>query len=240
MAPRSKLIGKTHILYDAELGGKVTDEWFDLCYWQRRDALIGSARGRGTAWFVRADSVDLVVRHYRRGGVLAPMWRDRYPWVGLSRTRAWREWHLLATLQQRDLPVPQPVAARVIREGLFYTADIITCRLPDCRPLADMLSEAPLPAFVWQAVGACVGRFHDEQLYHADLNAANILLDQPDHVYLVDFDRARFRNPGRWRAANLSRLRRSLNKFAGMYTRFYFSDEDWEALLAGYSRKRPQ
>ena len=36
------------------------------------------------------------------------------------------------------LPVPRPLAARCVRHGLQYTADLITCRIMDAETLADV------------------------------------------------------------------------------------------------------
>ena len=79
-----------------------------------RGALAGEARGRGTVWFVRQAACEWVLRHYRRGGWLGPWLGDRYLWLGPGRTRAAREWRLLAVLYGRGLPVPRPVAARIL------------------------------------------------------------------------------------------------------------------------------
>src|SRR6185312_24099 len=57
-----------------------------------------------------------------------------------------------------------------------------------------------------------VGRFHRAGIWHADLNAHNVLVS-PAGLHLIDFDRGRQRAPAAgWRLANLRRLRRSLLK----------------------------
>jgi 3-deoxy-D-manno-octulosonic acid kinase len=67
-------------------------------------------------------------------------------------------------------------------------------------------------------------------VFHADLNAHNVLLDAADRVWLVDFDRGELRARGAWTHANLARLERSLVKVsAGRYRA-----EHWAALLEGY------
>ncbi|HEY3644096.1 MAG TPA: lipopolysaccharide kinase InaA family protein, partial [Gammaproteobacteria bacterium] len=76
--------------------------------------------GRGSAWILDRGDTQWVLRHYRRGGVPGKMVRDRYVWIGLDLSRPWWEWRLLDSLYKEGLPVPQPVAARVVRRGLFY------------------------------------------------------------------------------------------------------------------------
>jgi 3-deoxy-D-manno-octulosonic acid kinase len=221
------------ILYDAAVLGKIDASFFDPAAWRARGRLTGEARGRGTTWFVRHAGGELALRHYRRGGLLGPWLGDRYLWLGLARSRAFREWHLLATLHARGLPVPQPVAARVRRRGLCYTADLLTRRLPATESLAERLRREPLGRRDWDAIGACLARFHAAGVWHADLNAHNVLLGR-GRVFLLDFDRGRLRAPGSWRLDNLARLKRSLEKLARAAGRFHFVAADWAALLAGY------
>lgn len=67
-------------------------------------------------------------------------------------------------------------------------------------------------------VAAAIAAMHDAGVWHADLNAHNILLDAAGKVWLIDFDRARDHgaplSPA-LRVANMQRLRRSLEKVAG-------------------------
>jgi 3-deoxy-D-manno-octulosonic acid kinase len=225
---------KSDILYDAECIGQVDDAFFEPQAWAGKGLLLDSAPGRGTTVFVQNGDAVYALRHYRRGGLPARLLRDRYLWQGLERSRAWREWHLLATLQRLGLPVPRPVAARVTRGGIGYRADLVTERL-DARPLAEWLGQKRLPAALLEAIGACLARFHDAGVYHADLNARNILLDEGGKAYLIDFDRGELRKPADgWRRANLGRLKRSLEKFRRSERNFAFDDEDWKAILRGY------
>lgn len=222
------------ILYDVEAIDKIDFTFFEPARWRERGALIGEARGRGRALIVRHGDSQLVLRHYRRGGVLGPWLGDRYFWLGLGRSRAVREWYLLADLHARGLPVPRPIAARVRRSGLVYRADLVTERIAAAESLAQRLSHATLDAEHWRAIGQCVRQFHAAGVFHADLNAHNVLL-AASRVYLIDFDRGRFRASGSWEAANLARLRRSLDKLVRQSERSYFREEDWAALVAGYA-----
>src|SRR5262245_56935284 len=112
------------MLYDASRAGNATASWFDAAFWRERGELYGEARGRGTVHFIKTGGQGLVLRHYRRGGLVAKVSRDRYLWRGEIATRAFREWQLLYHLHRAGLPVPTPVAARYRRVGLMYTADL--------------------------------------------------------------------------------------------------------------------
>ena len=226
---------KSDILYDADCIGQVDDDFFEPQAWAEKGLLRNSAPGRGTTVFVQHGEAVYALRHYCRGGLPARLSRDRYFWPGLERTRAWREWLLLAELHRRGLPVPRPVAARVVRHGFSYRADIVT-GLIDARPMAEWLGEKRLSSHLLETIGACIRRFHNAGVDHADLNARNILLNDTDEVFLIDFDRGALRNPsnGRWRQGNLERLKRSLEKFRRNERHFHFDDEDWKVLMRGY------
>ena len=77
-----------------------------------------------------------MLRHYRRGGAVARLSGDAYLWTGAGRTRSFAEWRLLRQLRRWDLPVPRPIAARYVRQGLAYRADLITGELTTRRTLA--------------------------------------------------------------------------------------------------------
>ncbi len=226
-----------HILYD---GGRIdhpTSDLFEPSWWRERSALAGQADGRGATWFVRHQQAQWALRHYRRGGLVAKLVTDRYLWLGLQRTRAWREWHLTAELHRRGLPVPAPVAARVIRRGLWYEADLITERIMQARPLSQCLCSGALTRDSWRRLGECLARFHAAGLDHADLNAHNILFTQDGRFWLIDFDRGRLRPAGAWRQANLRRLQRSLRKLRLASPRFFWQESDWAALCEGYQAR---
>ena len=87
----------------------------------------------------------------------------------------------------------------------------------------------------WIAIGSVIRRFHEHGVYHSDLNANNIMIDEGGRCYLIDFDRCSIRQPKfKWQNDNLLRLKRSLNKTNNNEKNFFFSDENWRSLLRGY------
>ncbi len=168
------------------------------------------AGGRQAAWFVEGQGWQGVLRRYRRGGMIARISRDAYLWNGEARTRSFREYRLLTALRAQGLPVPAPLAAAYWRQGPIYRAAIVVERIPGVRPLAQALTE-PL----WQPVADAIVRMHRAGVWHADLNAFNILIGNDGRVWLIDFDRGtQGALSERQRQANLDRLRRSLRKVA--------------------------
>jgi len=225
-----------YILYDADCVENPELLGFDADYWASQDAIMGFAEGRGTTFFIQYADKDCVLRHYRRGGMIARVSLDQYFWTGLRRTRAWREWHLLAQMQEMGLPVPQPVAVQVVRHGMLYSADIMTRRIPHAATLAEELQRHAQSEDTWQELGKMIRRFHRHGVWHADLNANNVLLNENKQTFLIDFDRGKLRRPAHhWQQANLQRLKRSLLKLQSRADDFYFTASDWQALLKGYS-----
>jgi 3-deoxy-D-manno-octulosonic acid kinase len=120
--------------------------------------------------------------------------------------------------------VPAPVAARYVRAGFHYRADLLTVRIAGVRTLSAALADWPVA--VWTTVGQCLRRLHAAGAWHADLNAHNILVALPaigaassaaPSVHVIDWDRGRLlAGPLGQRAArgNLLRLQRSLQKLA--------------------------
>jgi 3-deoxy-D-manno-octulosonic acid kinase len=222
------------MLYDASRAGNAAAGWFDAAYWKERNEVEGEARGRGTTHFVRSGKQQFVLRHYRRGGLIARVLGDRYFWRNESVTRSFAEWQLLYHLHRAGLPVPAPIAACYRRQGPLYTADLITERLTDSISLAEQLRMRGIPILGWITIGRCIRAFHDLGVCHPDLNAHNILLVGDDSVYLIDFDRGSLKKPGLWCDGNLVRLRRSLEKITYKLPPEHFSEADWHGLLDGY------
>jgi 3-deoxy-D-manno-octulosonic acid kinase len=107
--------------------------------------------------------------------------------------------------------------------------------------LSERLAAAVLPEGLWANIGSSIARIHAAGADHADLNAHNILIDEAGAVSVIDFDRGRLRGraaarePAAWAAANLSRLRKSLEKVSRALPGERFSALQWGYLLAGYA-----
>ncbi len=230
------------IVFDAGLvahSGKFDPRWFDADYWRAQSSADDVQGGRGGVSFVRAPFGDCVLRHYRRGGMVARVMGDRYLWTGAERTRGFAEFRLLAELSGRGMHVPTPMAARYSKQGVHYRADLITRRIENTQELATFVMQGRCDKRCAQLVGKAIAELHAAGVYHADLNAHNILLDA-EVVWVVDFDRGELRRPARaWQLANLSRLKRSLLKLgvAEDDNDAAFENAIWSTLMRAYERR---
>lgn len=225
------------MVFDAGLAQAPTAEWFEPDWWRVQDRMRPGKGGRGGVVFLDTPVGPCVLRHYRRGGWMAPLLGDRYVWNGRVRSRGFAEFALLAELSRRGLPVPAPVAARYRRRGPYYTADLITHAIPDTQTVAELIAARRFDAALAGQVGALVARFHGAGVDHADLNAHNILV-AGDGLWLVDFDRGEIRATGTaWKLANLARLKRSLLKVGACdHDEAMLDREIWSPLMRGYER----
>jgi 3-deoxy-D-manno-octulosonic acid kinase len=224
-------------LFDADVSPDIGHDWFSADYWRSRGALTLQSGGRGGVAVISTPAGECVLRHYRRGGMVAALLGDRYVWKGADATRCFAEFRLLGEIALMGLPGPQAVAARYVRKGFQYTADLITRRIAGAQTLAERLAGGQLDDSLAHDVGALVARFHRAGIWHADLNAHNVLLTSA-RLYLIDFDRGKRRKAAEeWRLSNLQRLRRSLLKLgAAKQGDAAFEQAVWRPLLDGYER----
>lgn len=250
-----KKTGDSYILYDASIIADPSLQLFDGDYHTNHSAQQNNSSsasqlteveliaeptaepgiGRARVVYFPLDDKTGVLKHYYRGGTVASVLKDQYLGFNVEKSRAFREWRLLKKMRQLGLPVPDAVAAHVNKTIFYYRADLITVKIENSKTLADVLEKKAISTEQWKKVGACIKLFHQHDIYHADLNARNILLTESGDVYLIDFDNSSFRlNSSTWKMANLTRLKRSLLKFKKNREDFNFTEEDWVVLLAAY------
>jgi 3-deoxy-D-manno-octulosonic-acid transferase len=218
---------------DPQCMARVSAEDFDLARHHHSTALA-TGSGRGQAHSLQLGTQAMVLRHYRRGGLVAKISHDLFWRTAVHESRAMREFNLLRLMRSWQLPVPLAVAARHHGRGLFYQADILIGLIPDTLNLAQCLVQRPVQQAEWEAIGRAIRRMHDHQVFHSDLNIHNLLLDTQGRAWIVDFDKCGLRPGEDWKAQNLARLQRSLRKEASRLSPFFGTAADWDGLLSGY------
>ena len=232
--------GSSYILYDEHFVSDPVSQFFDGDFLVDDEPHVNTISpevgiGRANVVYFTHNNIPMVLKHYYRGGAVAALIKDRYFGFNIENTRSFREWRLLKKMRSFNLPVPDAVAAHVKKGLFYYQADLVTRKLENTKTLSDILSAGRLSSEQWKKVGACIQLFHQKNIYHADLNARNILLNQEGDVYLIDFDNSYIRSDSKtWKMSNLARLKRSLLKFKKNESVFHFEEQGWSALLAGY------
>lgn len=217
------------------LSNALSSDWFDIAHWQQQQAVTGQATGRNTTWFITYQAQEWVLRHYYRGGLISKLIQDQYLFSTIEKTRCFQELALLEKMYQQGLPVPRPVAARIIKQRGFYTADIIIEKIPDSHDLIDKLTQQQMTQSEWEALGKLTARFHLSGIYHSDLNAHNILLDKQLKFWLIDFDKCDCRSINtQWQQSNLARLKRSFQKEKQLHQQFFYNEQCWQWLINAY------
>lgn len=172
-------------------------------------------QGRATAWGARlpGTTLDVVVRHSRHGGLLAPITGDRFRWPSRA------PWELEASLRLLAAGVPTPalVAYALYPAGLgFCRADVATLRLPEGQdfPALWRAADAGTREDALAATAALVRLLARADALHEDLNVKNVYLAQTSGgltAYALDVDRVRF-GVSDASARTVARLTRSMRK----------------------------
>ena len=225
-----------YILYDYQF--PITAEWFDRAQLSRIAELCGESEGgRTKSIFFKIDGREYMLKHYYRGGMATRWLRDRYLYRGHRKVRVFREWRLMHQMQRWHLPVPTPCAASYTSKLMLYTADMIVGSCRPAKPISSLLCKQNIQETHWRLIGKTIRRFHNKNVFHADLNAHNILLlPEKDQVFLVDFDRSFIcKKRNAWQQANLNRLKHSLKKLHKKHRGiFHYNKDNFSALVDGY------
>jgi 3-deoxy-D-manno-octulosonic acid kinase len=189
-----------------------------LFHWASRCDGARAFAGRGTAWATTLPGgIEVVVRHSRHGGTLAPITADLF----LAPTRAPRELVTALKLEHSGVRTSAVLAYAVYPAfGPFRRADVVT----------RLLQGADLPA-AWRAARTDDARgdimrglerllvsMRDAGVVHPDLNLKNIFIAAEGGsavAFLLDVDRVEFHEPASSEAVarNLARLQRSAAKW---------------------------
>ena len=201
--------------------------------------------GRGVAYHIPAPGACAgerwVVRHYRRGGLVARFVQDRY--LDSGPKRPIRELTASVRARARGVPTPEVVAAAVYPAGGWYRADIVTRYLPASRDLADRLfddGDTDRRRQAMRMAGALLRRAHEAGVVHNDLNLRNILIagaGDAERAWLLDLDRAVVMRDAAARFERdlmLRRFARSLRKFE-RYHRSRLREGEREAFADAYA-----
>lgn len=199
-------------------------------------ALSAEGGGRGRAGRLHLEDGVVWGKRMRRGGALAPLWRDRF----LGRERLMRNVMVAEEAVARGVPTPAPVAL-LTEEGPpgLFRAWLATEWVEGARDLASLLRDDVVGPVELREALRVVRVLHDAGIEHPDLNLGNLLLRRSSsgpQAFVVDLDRARLHGQGlspARRQAALRRLERSHAKLFGVPGPFGGDGSAWYEGYAG-------
>jgi hypothetical protein len=161
----------------------------DVGWWWGDGAPLAGAKGRGGVVVRDVDaSTRVVLRDYRRGGVLGPLRGDRFGDPGRARS----ELEVHAALRARGVACVEPLAAIWRRNGRSYRLRFATRLVDGAMPVPTAMAARPSERrHIVTAVAAVVGTAFRAGLRHPDLHPDNLIVDPAGVVSMLDFDRAR-------------------------------------------------
>ena len=155
---------------------------------------------------------SVVIKHYRRGGLLRYVIKQRY--LKLGKTRAQIEFEQLQVVRSLGINAPEPVAY-AHRGCIFYQAWLISRAIK--HPLSLALLSLKDEKKTRQAMESVIGQISlliQNDILHVDLHPGNIVVDGAGQTFLVDFDKGQIHPGSREKLKNryLTRWQRAVTK----------------------------
>jgi 3-deoxy-D-manno-octulosonic acid kinase len=130
-----------------------------------------------------------VVKNYTRGGVIRNFNRNTY--LKFSRYRCQSEYELLLFLDRLGVRVPKPIAF-AYRGEFFYHAWLVTREIQNACTLVELSRQNPDAArMVMHNLAWQLGILVENQIHHVDFHPGNVLVDNENNMFIIDFDKAR-------------------------------------------------
>ena len=180
---------------------------------KKPDLVTEILHGRNAVVKDRVCGIPMVVKFYRRGGLIRHVMRDAYLRSGKSRSLA--EYEMLEKARGLGVACPEPLVW-AIRGGLFYKAYLVTREIENQRSLSDLCREdEALGMEALKKAAELTHRLIDNRIHHVDLHPGNVLVDDTGKVYLIDFDKAHASNLSREKLTDavIRRWKRAVTKY---------------------------
>ncbi len=175
------------------------------------DSVLG---GRSSVMIAQIEGIgSVVVKYYTRGGLVRYLVKRRY--LKWGKTRCQIEYELLQKVRRLGVSAPEPTVY-AFRGGLFYKGWLVTREIKDKETLAELsCADEERARIVMKDLIDQVSTLIKNNIFHVDLHPGNVLVDNGDRVFLLDFDKTRLsrRDKNRLRDNYLSRWRRAVIKY---------------------------
>jgi len=145
--------------------------------------------GRGPARYAVIPKLgSIVVKCYKRGGVISRINKQYYLKTGAVRSK--KEFEFLLAAAKSGASVSKPIAYASLG-GIFYKAWLITEVIEDHISFARLSRDKKEKAVtLMPSIARNIRRLIQNKIHHVDLHPGNILIDKYDRNYIIDFDKA--------------------------------------------------
>jgi len=134
------------------------------------------------------DIGPVVIKHFRRGGLLANFIHRTYLKIG--KTRGQHEFEQMKRIQKLGVKTPE-TAAFAWKGRLFYNAWLVTHEILSVKSMAQVNLLSPSrAASALNELARQVSILINNGILHADFHPGNVLIDDRDRVFLIDLDKA--------------------------------------------------
>ncbi len=169
--------------------------------------------GRSSVTIAQLEGIgSVVIKHYARGGIIRHIVRRSY--VKWGKTRSQLEYESLQRVGSLGVNVPEPIAY-AYQGRLFYRAWLVTREINPQKTLAELsrIDEAQARIAMKEVV-IQVATLIRNNIHHVDLHPGNVLVENADRVFIIDFDKSSLSrgNRDKLRDKYLRRWRRAVTK----------------------------
>jgi tRNA A-37 threonylcarbamoyl transferase component Bud32 len=145
----------------------------------RREAVLADLREIG----------PIVVKAYARGGLIYHINKERY--LRRGKPRCQLAFEFMREAAAVGVNVPEPIAFATLGKRI-YRAWLITRVVANHRTFAAICqTDADRAKMLMPAISDNINKLIGAKIHHVDLHPGNILIDDRDTPYIIDFDRAR-------------------------------------------------
>ncbi len=174
---------------DKTLPNRQLDQFIDM-FARPQEEDVSVLGGRETVKRIALlDNTPTVIKHYLRGGIIR-FFNKQYYLMGQA-PRCRKEYELFLLAKNIGVNVPEPLVF-AYRNRIFYQAWLISREIQGSRSLAEInINEPDRAEFLMDALMDQINILVDNNILHVDLHPGNVLVDDGDIVYIIDFDKAR-------------------------------------------------
>lgn len=160
-------------------------------FFESRDrAAVQPLNGRGNVVFGELSSIGrVVVKRYLRGGVLRHLVRTKYFRCGATRGES--EFRLLERARELGVNAPEPLFF-ADKGWPLYDAWLVTREIQGKINFADLCKghEEKAMSYIKEFVRQ-LSLLIESKVFHVDLHPGNVVIDQSDKVFILDFDKTK-------------------------------------------------